>query len=522
MYSLNLLRLTASILLILTGYAKADEFTAGETLTAPCEEHQIFIEMAPGDCIGAVSYYREVGARLGLKLISGSQESTVTQIVDFLGFAGLTANDLEVLPPDRLMPANKTDFEALAKEAEFPDVFAAGRKLEDFQNDRVVAVRYFAPKVANYDKVPGIAPATPGWRKLVRLQALDGSPAQKRGIRAAWILFNIVTGPEEGEKFGIGDIFVTRHTQAEDANAQAIQIILEREAEEVKKDDGPSIYFLTYVGKYERNIKGLPPYGLSLYLEATFDVVNAYPDVQDGAYYVPGACAQCHGFAFKHSDPFTYLQALFGPQSKQLNLNYLATDQWQDARRGGDFASLDAHDIPLLIDADPDKNKSSHAAVFDRFRRLNSAVAEQNCSAQGADSLAVRSVKTWLGNHENSDDHIDRWDRILPPVDANSAVWSKENENDAKLLESLDRYCARCHVTMFFGIYDKQSLVSRVYGAIKRVGGNFPADKLYLRMPQGRDMTEAARNELVGYLETLQQETAPQTNGAGAGGFTCP
>lgn len=470
-------------------------------------ESNVFIATAPGDCFDAVRYYQEVGRRLGLTLKVGPDGSTVTQMVEFLGFEGMTANDLEVQPPDRLMSATQADFQALAQEAEFPDSFAAMRKLEDFQDGKVVAVRYFAPKVANYNVVAGNS-ALLGWRKLVRLQALEGSPATLKGIRAGWVLFNTIRAPQQDQRFGIGDIFPTRNNQGPYVNSEAIQIILERDADAAAEGEGPTLFFLTYVGKYERNIKGLPPYGLSFHLEAKFDVAGAYPDVVDGAYYVPGACAQCHGYAFRQERPASYAEVLTGPRARRLSLNYLATDQWYDARANGDFETLNGHDVPVLIDADP-SDAAAYEIVFDRFRALNRLIADQNCKSQPADSLSVRSVATWLRNHATGVNHVDRWSRVLPPAAAGNRAWSEQNANDAVLLPMLDRYCARCHVTMFFGIYDKQSLYWRVDDAVKRIRGGFPEGKLYMRMPQGRELSEKVRADLIRYLDVLRNEPAP-------------
>lgn len=462
----------------------------------------IFIRTAPGNCVEAARYYARVGEFLGLQLIVGSNESTVSQVVEFLGYRGMTANDLEVQPPHKLMPKTEAEHQALVEDAEFPSGFAV--PLEDFQDDNVIAVRFFAPKVADYNKDLPL----PGWRKLVRLRALKGSSAAAKDVKAAWILFNAIRAPQ-GKDWGLHRIYASKNNQSEFVNAQAIQILLELTAEGAAKADRPSLYFLSYFGKYNRDISGTIPYGLSLFLDAKFDVSDAYLHAQEGTYYVPSACSQCHGVAFRGPKlPCDVEETLTGVVADRLSLNYLDTDQWYHARASVDFKALDDYRIPVLIDADSTGDQAAYKELFDRFRKLNQEIAEQNGRALEPTSLQVRSVGTWLRNHRDTEDHVDRWSRALPPLAAGDLVWDRNNPNDLDLLQDLERFCARCHMAMFFGIYDKETVNSKAGWAIRRLNSSPAPGQLYYRMPQGRMLLSEQKKRLVGYLQNLSGEKA--------------
>lgn len=468
-------------------------------------------------------YYQAVSADLDLTLTTGPSAVTLDKILDFLGYDALSANQLEIAPPDLLMPADDSAFEQLAALAEEPASFLTAFEPPDFQDNRVVAVRYFAPKVADYERQHPL----PGWRKLVRLLAREKSSAHNKGIRAGWILFNEVGGPGSftNTTFGFNLVYpVTSGPNKTPAHllkfayADAIQVILEVEPKELQADaNRPNMYFLSFFGRYPAEALGEVPYGLAQYLKASFDVAAAYKD-HKGRYFVPGACVQCHS-----ADPVkgatlseeALASIIKGSKARGLMLNYLDTDQWKAARDSGDFTQLDTVDIPLLIDSDPAVDQEGYEQVFDRFRTLNSEVLAQNLLV-GPYRTATRSVQLWIDNHKTSSAYVDRWQRILPSLSAGRLPWTQQNPFDEAVLPLLERYCSRCHMTMFFGIYDRPLVRTKARSAVERIRAAEVGSiaEPYKWMPQGRVLdkppTRDDMRRLVCYLEALTQTDNPQ------------
>lgn len=495
--------------------------TASDGTPPPVDMGEIKGLVATNTPCGAWTYYQTIGKELGLSLhmlveattmetlaSQASPQTTVDDILVFLGYRGLSAHDLEVEPPARLMPPSKAAFDALAGQVDDSTGFKANLHWNDFQDSKVIAVRYFSPKVGDYTSKR--FPPKAGWRKLVRLTARPGSQAATKGIGAGYVLFSSqVRPPENGGAFGITDIFPTRATKdGAGLFAPVVQMILER-AYPADGRDLPSLYFLTFDGRTvrtkESGIQGVP-YGLLGELRANFDL----PEVNgklSGKYYVPESCSQCHGKGFtKPQQGYTFMDN--GPYASKLWLNYLDTDQWYDAR-DADFRSLIAYGIPVLIDMTPSQSDARRRAAFDRFYQMNLFIRAQNAAACGAtpcQSLQYRAVGKWLAIHATDPGRQSIWKRVLTPRKAGNYVWERGDPNDRGLLPMLDQYCTRCHLNMFFSVFDKQSVVNQASEAVRRLKlGADLAHPTYEAMPQGRELEGTQREVLIKYLERLDK-----------------
>ena len=474
----------------------------------------------------ALAYYDVIGNDLGLSLnmlLEGAAQdpnarpqTNVNDILDFLGYRGLSAHDLEVEPPARLMPESRAAFDALADEVDNGEAFKANLHWNDFRDNKIVAVRYFSPKVADYTRLNGGPMA--GWRKLVRLTSRRGSQAAAKGIGAAYLLFsNQIGPPPDGGAFGIADIFPTRAMNDESGiYAPVVQMILER-AHPADGKDLPSLYFLTFDGRNaptkEDGVHGVA-YGLLGELRAKFDLPGVNGS-QTGRYYVPSSCGQCHGTGFSGAGK-DHAMMETGPYASHLWLNYLDTDQWYDAR-DADFRSLIDHHIPVLIDMTPAQSDAQRRIAFDRFTQMNLYIRAQNvaaCDRTPCQSLQVRAVSKWLALHATDPERQSIWKRALTPLHPQDQVWSEADANDRALLPMLDHYCTRCHLNMFFAVFDKQTVANFAADAVQRLGAGVTPAFTYKTMPQGRKLNPSERDGLIRYLKGLDPLAGSKTGGS--------
>jgi len=148
----------------------------------------------------ARAYYESVAATLRFVDAKSIFNSTLDDVLRYLGYGGLSGRDIEriasavLMDPVRLgtpCDAPQTCETALDDAAAFARTFG----VLPLRPDDILAARFLAPKIANVADSP--ATRSLGWRKLVRLRARAGSDASRRGISAAIILFNFFTKPGE-------------------------------------------------------------------------------------------------------------------------------------------------------------------------------------------------------------------------------------------------------------------------------------------------------------------------------------
>ena len=177
-------------------------------------------------------------------------------------------------------------------------------------------------------------------------------------------------------------------------------------------------------------------------LNATFD--SGEPDLLNGAqnYYVPDACAVCHG-----------------GDRPTAALNFLDTDHWfervrKDAPAGSDFAPVADCPNGVLLDGGKDLSSPAFTNAFVVFQKMNQQISVQN-SLSGA-SLQIASVQHWLTAHANS---------VLPLTLAQRAlgtgnIWT---DADSPLLSHFDRYCYRCHNAIAYNVFSKTSVIRKKF-----------------------------------------------------------
>ena len=403
-------------------------------------EDQKLATVDPGDPDAAIAYYGETLTEFGLnpKNLSATQlvnTMRLWKVMEYLGYPNLDLKDVEDLPSAELM--------------------------KRFPGD-VLSSAFFAPKITDVS----VTPISPGWRKLVRFKAKG--EALKKGISTGYLLFNKFQPDYDKSPFGEGS------NQSENT-----QLILVRA-------DGSTLlkhplYFLVF--------SQLTGGGrLITFLTATFDA-RAPNIVSKNRYYVPNACAECHG-------------GLTGeipkPDYAKLRLNYLDTDHWFD-RLEDDFAFLKEHTCgtkkPCAVLYDGRNGESEFEQAFDVVRQLNREIEAQNKSVPPAppQSFQLRAVRKWLELHETDSGHKDVFVRALPP--ANSAdPWKADNPIDKELLPLLNRYCYRCHSSLKYNIFDRPAVVRRRDEILKYMNLAIDDPK---KMPQDRNLEGSADKQTI-------------------------
>lgn len=344
-------------------------------------------------------------------------------VVAFLGYS-LSGAKLETLDPAVLMaPQLEATNGGLGLGSNDP----SGAR---FRNGDILASRFFAPKIVNISATN----PTPGWRKLIRLRSRPNSPAMKAGVDSGIILFNFLVAANEQP-------FTNRSFNT--------QVMLQ----------APTLPDRLYWLDFDSN------QNLTLALNASFDAADL-THVGNHDYFVPDGCNACHGSPGNYRPPM---------------VNYLDTDHWFD-RLEDDFLPLKTAGTPLLFDAKTnDPTQPSFVEAFDVIRRFNEEALRQN-NLVHSDSFEAEAARTWLRLHQNSEAHF-------PPVargfSSNGApTWQA---SDAEGLNRLNRYCFRCHGSVYFSIYDRakvlgiagdmQARIKPNPNQLKRPGFKMPPDR---------------------------------------------
>jgi hypothetical protein len=401
----------------------------------------------------ALDYYKRIGPLLGLKNAK-TDLPDLTALLRHFGYTTLTGDKLEASASSDLMKA--------------------------FPNDQVLSTKFFAPKIVDFN-FPSTNPKYPylaGWRKLVKLEALSGSKAAQAGLGAAYVLFNYV------QKDPAVDPFPDASFKTESFNTQ---VIIPRT--KFKKGSEDAAFFLDF----DTRSKG---YAANDFLSAAFDTAPN-PGNTHQNYYVPIACAQCHG----------HDQEAGAPESKSgtypfITINYLDTDQWYDMAGFGDFPSSPNSKFDVLYDGGSDHASSQYKAAFDVIRKLNKSIQQQNTDsarADGSSRFRIKAVDKWLTIHQSNDNTVAPIDRALD-LGNGSAVW-KNTKDEVHLLEVLDHYCFRCHSSVLYNVFDKQAVLDERASMIVKV--QRPSTNVQ-HMPQGRVLDSTTIADLVTYLKNLK------------------
>src|ERR1700730_10264564 len=231
----------------------------------------------------ATKYYERIGKELGFDV-------TVSTLDGLLREAGYTLT-------------------AVTLEVETPQVLGS--------IPGVAATRFFAPKITDVSKQPPEARKI-GWRKLVRLNTKPkqgGGGLAVIGIGSVFVLFNTFTDLSTGE--------APFPDKVNDPNrSHNTQVMLVREG------NAPGLQDAAYWIVYNEDGKPIE------FLTGSFDARSS--DSDSTHYFVPDACAQCHGGAGRVNQ-----------QGEQIfpaaTLNPLDTDHWFDRMApDDDFPALAA------------------------------------------------------------------------------------------------------------------------------------------------------------------------------------
>mgnify|MGYP001274483143 CR=1 FL=1 len=347
----------------------------------------------PGIPQDAIDYYNRIEAPLGVIFIedvppvpAAHKATDLNGLLNYLGYLnaagdGLNAGDLEAVDSFGLMPRNAAEFAAL-------DQTTGGRvgrllALDDFWDSsasasKVLVTRFFAPKIATYyDRIDPFTPINsddivPGWRKVVRLRPRAGSGAAAVNLKYAYILFNFKKANADENPF-IGN---------ESANNQVI--LVPTTFNPATQD---SCYFAVYQSKSAN-------YALGLFLAADFDLpghaaLQASGGVAaDSEYYVPKACAACHGHGTALGEP--------GPNGvfSIAKANYLDTDQWYDWM-DFDFSGVAGSLNDVVFDGGKDQSSPDYQRALDVFGALNLGIEDDTESTEltTTPSFALQAVR---------------------------------------------------------------------------------------------------------------------------------
>ncbi len=413
-------------------------------------------------------------------------------------FEGLVAKDLEAIASFSLMPRNDAEFAALKADVDNAQAFDALLDLADFQNDKVLVSRFFAPKIATYyDAENPFRPIdpediVPGWRKLVRLTARSGSPAQQAGVLHMYLLFNVKQPDPEADPFAIRS-----------ANNQVILVPTDQDSKD-------SAYFAVY-GQGDG-------YPLSYFLAADFDlpghVAVDVSGAENGKYFVPRACAECHG----HSD-FSGEQAMRGrPVDASGNAtddfttgvyrfakpNYLDTDQWYDWMEF-DFRGVATSLNDVLFDGGKDHGSLDYARAVDVVFRLNTSIRDQTFAAErtpGVKTYSTLAAEKWLELHRRNDQRIPYSRRSI-----GATPWDPRDRDEMRLLRLLNNHCFRCHSSVIYNVFDRDAVGVRKLQIAEflnlKVNDAQQNPLSGYRMPQGRVLRIEERDEILRLLNTV-------------------
>ena len=439
-------------------------------------------QVALGSEEAAKKYYSDVVSPQ-LKFLSADKilNSTIKDLFTYFGYDGIAASDLH-----RLSSA---------------DVMAKGKPGE------ILATRFFAPKITAVADHPVALPEGGfGWRSMTQLKSRAGSLASINGINSVLFLQNIFQ-PKAAQ-----DPFDT--TQGV---SKFNQVIIVRAGSGPFSAASRAVYFLAYGPLVALDAQGRPtrdPAGkfvddgkLAYSLKATFDSRDPESNLTAKEYFVPDSCLQCHG----------------GIQARG-KANFLDTDYWfdrvvpaygvdEEIYKQEDFVALAATPFGVLYDAGKDTGTPRYAQAFDVIRQLNNDIRTQNANAGGDNdaNFQLRAVQKWLQIHKTSNDHVSPYLRGF-----GNQAWQQDNGNHRKLVYFLNRYCYRCHSSVRYDIYNRQSvkgLVSTIKGRVLTVDDPttwMPQDRivpgLKVDPATGQGQATAELKIFLDLLSSLEQE----------------
>jgi len=436
-----------------------------EELRALLPEGGAFLSRAilldPGSTTAAQNYYDQLADPNGddLSIPDSSHPFTLDDLLAYCGYAGLRAFDLQRLASGTLM-----SFTSLQQQASNPAEFTQAFANTPISNGDLIATRFFAPKITD---VSGLDPHPRfGWRKVIRLKTRAGSTAVSKKITDLYVLFNFFALPD-AKTDPFADTNISPNNQ--------VMLI---------RTNPRKAYWMVF-----DEVTATSPGPRIDYLNATFD--GRDPQVINGAknpvrkYYVPDACAQCHG------------------GTTRPKLTFLDTDHWFDrVQPGDDFTALATVPWGVVYDGGKvtaDGGSTPTTTAFDDafavIRTLNTEIQAQNTAAGPVNNnLHLRGAANWLRLHQTSSAYIPAVQRGF-----GSNTWTPGNTGDEALLPLLNRFCYRCHSTVRYSIFEKQAVLARKDEIHERL----ETTDLNTVMPQDRKLGPTDLQRLLSAVDNL-------------------
>ncbi|MGH6815883.1 MAG: hypothetical protein ACREC6_09270, partial [Hyphomicrobiaceae bacterium] len=224
----------------------------------------------------------------------------------------------------------------------------------------------------------------------------------------------------------------------------------------------------------------------------------------DSRYYVPRACAECHGHSINglKGDPVD----ASGQKTSDFKTgtfkfakpNYLDTDQWYDWM-DFDYRGVAGSLNDVIFDGGKDHDSPRYSRSFEVVRKLNKDILTETVAAEavpGKESFSSLVARKWWDLHSTSNARKPYSLRAI-----GKEKWDESNIDEMRLLRALNNHCFRCHSSLRYNVFDKEAVRVRRKAIrtflnleVKDANGN---RLLGYFMPQGRVLSDAERKEIL-------------------------
>ena len=185
--------------------------------------------------------------------------------------------------------------------------------------------------------------------------------------------------------------------------------------------------------------------------------------------------------------------------------HFLDTDYTLDRVQPGDdfHASVGESPFGALFDCGKDPESEQFRRGFATFRKLNEEILAHNRAVKTV-PLHIAGAENWMRVHADSDRHAPPLERAWPGENG----WKASKEVDRHLLPLLNRFCYRCHGTIYYSVYDRDTVALLADYMGERLSAIDAAE----HMPLDRDLEKTNPEEfeaLKKWLGALAREQAP-------------
>lgn len=150
----------------------------------------------------------------------------------------------------------------------------------------------------------------------------------------------------------------------------------------------------------------------------------------------------------------------------------------------------------MVFDGTKVTTSPAYKKAFDVIRKLNTGARDQNRTVETGD-FKIGAAEFWLSSHANSDEPISFDKRVLS---LGGAVWNMAVQDEKDLLDTLNRYCFRCHSSIRYNVFDKQSTGDSSFGMEARLRLKQDNPRF---MPNGRILPDPERERLINLINKV-------------------